>query len=351
MKKLISVVAGCFNEEDNVDELYQRVRAVFAKLPQYRWEMILIDNASTDGTGERLRALAAADPGVKVIFNARNFGHIRSPYHALTLARGDAVISLVSDLQDPPELIPQFLAKWEEGYKAVVGVKESSEESPAFFLIRRCYYKLVHKLADVEIIQNCTGFGLYDQRLISLCRELDDPYPYFRGLISEFGLPTARISYRQPVRTRGLTKNNFYTLYDIAMLGLTNHSKVPLRLATMLGFALAFCSLLVACVYLIFKLMFWYNFPMGMAPVVIGLFLFCSVQLFFIGILGEYIGAIHTQVLKRPLVVEAERLNFDLPRAILDAGEDVVAMPRPARHHRRASSTFARTRPARQKAA
>ena len=351
MKKLISIVAGCFNEVGNVDELYQRVRAVFAKLPQYRWEMILIDNASTDGTGERLRALAAADPGVKVIFNARNFGHIRSPYHALTLARGDAVISLVSDLQDPPELIPQFLAKWEEGYKAVVGVKESSEESPLFFFIRKCYYKLVHRLAEVEIVQNCTGFGLYDQRVISLCRELDDPYPYFRGLISEFGLPTARISYRQPVRTRGLTKNNFYTLYDIAMLGLTNHSKVPLRLATMLGFALAFGSLLVACVYFAFKLMFWYNFPMGMAPVVIGLFLFCSVQLFFIGILGEYIGAIHTQVLKRPLVVELERLNFDLPQAVPTAEEDVVPMPRHNRQPRRASSPFARARAPRAKVA
>jgi glycosyltransferase involved in cell wall biosynthesis len=335
MKKLISVVAGCFNEVGNVDELCQRVRAVFEGLPQYRWEMILIDNASTDGTPERLRALAAADERIKVIFNARNFGHIRSPYHALTLARGDAVISLVSDLQDPPELIPQFLAKWEEGYQAVVGVKESSEESAIFFFVRKCYYKLVHRLAEVEIIQNCTGFGLYDQRIISLCRELDDPYPYFRGLVSEFGLPTARISYRQPVRTRGLTKNNFYTLYDIAMLGLTNHSKVPLRLATMLGFGLAFCSLLVAGVYLVFKLMFWYNFPMGMAPVVIGLFLFCSVQLFFIGVLGEYIGAIHTQVLKRPLVVELERLNFEAAHPRKAVEKQLVPLPRHSRQARR----------------
>jgi glycosyltransferase involved in cell wall biosynthesis len=337
MKKLISVVAGCFNEEGNVDELVQRVRAVFNGLPQYRWEMIFIDNASTDGTAARLRALAAADDRVKVIFNARNFGHIRSPYHALTLARGDAVISLVSDLQDPPEMIPQFLAKWEEGFQAVVGVKESSEESPLFFFVRKCYYQLVHRLADVEIIQNCTGFGLYDQRIIKLCRELDDPYPYFRGLISEFGLPTARINYRQPVRTRGLTKNNFYTLYDIAMLGLTNHSKVPLRLATMLGFGLAFCSLLVACVYLGFKLMFWYNFPMGMAPVVIGLFLFCSVQLFFIGVLGEYIGAIHTQVLKRPLVVELERLNFGAAEPRDRAEKHVAALPGHSRNRRRAA--------------
>jgi glycosyltransferase involved in cell wall biosynthesis len=342
VKKLISVVAGCFNEEGNVDELVQRVRAVFDGLPQYRWEIILIDNASTDRTAERLRALAAADERVKVILNARNFGHIRSPYHALTLARGDAVISIVSDLQDPPEMIPQFLAKWEEGFQAVVGVKESSEESAVLFMVRRCYYKLVHRLAEVEIIQNCTGFGLYDQRIISLCRDLDDPYPYFRGLISEFGLPTARISYRQPSRKRGLTKNNFYTLYDLAMLGLTNHSKVPLRLATMLGFALAFGSLSVAGVYFVFKLVFWYNFPMGMAPVVIGLFLFCSVQLFFIGVLGEYIGAIHTQVLKRPLVVELERLNFETPQVRQEQDERATPLPAPARRHRRAA--FGRAR-------
>ena len=310
MKKLISVVAGCYNEEENVGELVERVRAVFAPLLQYRWEIILIDNASTDGTADRLRLLAAADDRVKVILNARNFGHIRSPYHALMQARGDAVIAMASDLQDPPEMIPRFLASWEEGNKAVVGVKESSEESALFFFVRRCYYKLVHRLADVQIIQNFTGFGLYDQQIIRLCRKLDDPYPYFRGLISEFGLPTARIPYRQPVRKRGLTKNNFYALYDIAMLGLTNHSKVPLRLATMLGFAMAFTSLLVSMGYLTYKLLFWQNFAVGVAPVVIGLFLFCSVQLFFIGVLGEYIGAIHTQVLRRPHVVEKERLNF-----------------------------------------
>ena len=311
MQKLISVVAGCYNEEDNVDELYERVRRVFDSLPQYRWEMILIDNASTDHTAERLRALAAMDDRVKIIFNARNFGHIRSPYHAMLQAEGDAVICIVSDLQDPPEIIPQFLAKWEEGFKAVVGVKESSAESPIFFFLRRCYYHLVHRLADVEIIQNATGSGLYDQQFVKLCRKLKDPYPYFRGLISEFGLPTACIPYRQPVRKRGLTKNNFYTLYDIAMLGLTNHSKVPLRLATMLGFALAFLSLAVSIAYLVYKLLFWQNFAVGVAPVVIGLFLFCSVQLFFIGVLGEYIGAIHTQVLRRPHVIEKERLNFE----------------------------------------
>lgn len=308
--KRISVVAGCFNEAENIEEFLDRVRAVFAKLPQYDLEIIVIDNASSDGTQEILRRLALNEPRLKVILNARNFGHIRSPYHALLQASGDAALGLASDLQDPPELIPQFLAKWEEGNKAVVGVKEQSEETPIFFFIRRSYYRLVHRLAEFDIIQNYTGFGLYDKAILDYCRNLQDPYPYFRGLISEIGLATAKIPFRQPTRKRGITKNNFYTLYDMAMLGITNHSKVPLRIATMMGFGMSLLSLLVAVVYLFYKLVFWYNLPVGFAPIIIGLFLFSSIQLFFIGIVGEYIGAIHTQVLHRPLVVEKERINF-----------------------------------------
>lgn len=309
MKK-ITVVSGSFNEADNVEEFVSRVRAVFGELPQYEHEIILIDNASTDGTQEILRRLAAADRRIKIILNARNFGHIRSPYHALLQATGDAALCLASDMQDPPELIPQFLEKWEAGFKAVVGVKTESRESAVFFFVRKCYYRLVHRLAEFEIIQNATGFGLYDKAILDYCRSLADPYPYFRGLISEIGLPIARIPFVQPSRKRGITKSNFYTLYDIAMLGITNHSKVPLRLATMAGFALSFLSMLVGLGYLFYKLLFWNQFSVGTAPVVIGLFLFSSVQLFFIGILGEYIGAIHTQVLHRPLVVEKERINF-----------------------------------------
>lgn len=308
--KLISVISGCYNEVENIEEFVGRVRAAFDKLPRYQLEMIVIDNASTDGTSDVLRRLAAEYPWLKVILNARNFGHIRSPYHALLQARGDAVIGLASDLQDPPELIPQFLAEWERGYKAVVGVKEQSEETPLFFFARRMYYKLVHRLADVDVIQNFTGFGLYDQAIISVCRSLDDPYPYFRGIIAEIGFATAKINYRQPTRKRGITKNNFYTLYDLAMLGFTSYSKVPLRLAAMLGFVMSLASFLAAIGYFIYKLLFWSSFPVGQAPIVIGLFLFSSVQLFFVGILGEYIGAIHTQVLHRPLVVEKERINF-----------------------------------------
>ena len=308
--KLISVVTGCFNEEENIGELCSRIRAVFVELPGYDFEIIIIDNASTDGTATVLRRLTAEDPRIKVILNARNFGHIRSGYHAFLQTKGDAAVIMASDLQDPPELIREFIAKWEEGFKAVVAVKNQSEKASLFFFLRRAYYRLVHRLAEFEIIQNFTGFGLYDRAIVDYCRNLDDPYPYFRGLISEIGLPTVRVPFVQPTRKRGFTKNNFYILYDIAMLGITNHSKVPLRLATMMGFGMSLLSLLVAVGYLFYKLVFWYNFPIGLAPIIIGLFLFSSVQLFFIGILGEYIGAIHTQVLRRPHVVEKERINF-----------------------------------------
>ena len=288
----------------------ERVSKVMSGLPQFDYEQIIIDNASTDGTQEILRKLASENSRLKVILNSRNFGHVRSPYHGLLQASGDAVIYVASDLQDPPELIPQFIEQWEGGAKAVVAIKYSSDESPLFFAVRRLYYLLVEGLADTKTIQNFTGFGLYDRTIIDYCRSLNDPYPYFRGLISEIGLPVVQVSYHQPLRKRGFSKNNFYTLYDIGMLGITNFSKIPLRSAAMLGFATALLSLLVAIGYLVCKLIFWYSFPMGAAPMTIGLFFFASVQLFFIGIIGEYVGAIHTQVLKRPLVVEKERINF-----------------------------------------
>jgi glycosyltransferase involved in cell wall biosynthesis len=309
--RLISIVSACYNEEDNVPECYEQVKKIFAQLPQYRYEHIFIDNASRDGTRAILRQLAAEDKNVKVILNTRNFGHVTSGYHGMLQARGEAVISVVSDLQDPPELIKEFLAKWEEGYQMVIAVKQESEESAIFFAIRRAYYELVSRLAEIELNKNATGFGLYDRRFFDILREIDDPYPYFRGLVSEVGLPSVKIFYVQPARKRGLTSQNFYRLYDMAMLGITNHSKVPLRLATMLGFALSAASFGVAVLYLILKLVFWQQFALGLAPLIISVFFFGSVQLFFIGILGEYIGAIHTQVLKRPHVVELERINFD----------------------------------------
>ncbi len=309
--KLISVVSGCYNEEGNVRDCYEQVKKVFQEIGRYRYEHIFIDNCSKDGTVAILREIAAQDKNIRVIINARNFGHIRSPYHAMLQARGDAVISLVSDLQDPPELIKEFVKKWEEGFLVVVAVKADSDESALFFAIRKAYYEFVARLAEVELIKNTTGFGLYDRRFMEVIREIADPYPYFRGLISEIGLPLVKIPYHQPVRKRGITSNNFYRLYDMAMLGITNHSKVPLRLATMVGFAVSFLSLLVAIGYFVYKLLYWDSFNLGLAPLVVGLFFFGSVQLFFIGILGEYIGSIHTQVQKRPLVVELERINFE----------------------------------------
>ena len=308
--KLISIITPCYNEEENVEDVYREVKKVFDSLKGYTYEHIFIDNASKDKTVSILKDIAKDDKNVKVIINTRNFGHIRSPYHALLQAKGDAVISIVADLQDPPQKIIEFLKKWEEGYKIVIGIKTHSEESAIMFGGRKIFYTLISKLSDVELIRNFTGFGLYDKKVIDIIRNLDDPYPYFRGIIADIGFDVAKIEYKQPARKRGITKNNFYTLYDIAMLGITNHSKVPLRLAAMVGFSLSIISLFVACGYLIYKLIFWKSFSVGIAPVVIGLFFFASVQLFFLGLVGEYIGSIHTQVLKRPLVIEKERINF-----------------------------------------
>lgn len=310
MKK-ISIVLPCYNEEENILSLYGQLKNVAAKLGSYFFEFVFIDNDSADNTVSMIKGLVPQDPRVKLIVNARNFGHIRSPVYGLLQAKGDAVILMATDLQDPPAMIVEFLKKWEDGFKVVVGVKPVSQEARIMFFIRRLYYKLVACIAETKPLQNFTGFGLYDQRVIEILRGLDDPYPYFRGLISEIGFKVAEVPFNQPRRLGGITKNNFYTLYDMAMLGITSHSKVPLRLAAIFGFCLSGVSMFIALAYLVLKILFWKQFSMGMAPVLIGVFFFSSVQLFFIGLLGEYIMAIHTQVLKRPLVVEKERINFD----------------------------------------
>ncbi len=309
MKK-ISVVTPCYNEEDNIQEVYSQVKAVFDSLPNYEYEHIFIDNASLDKTVPVLKQLAQQDKNVKIIVNARNFGHIRSPYYGMLQAKGDAVISLVADLQDPPQLIHDFIQKWEAGFKIVIGVKPKSEESRLMFNIRRLGYHSIQRVADVKLINHFTGFGLYDKEIITLLRAYDDPYPYFRGIIADIGLDIAEIPYQQPRRHRGITKNNFYTLYDIGMLAITSYSKIPLRLATMAGFLLGSLSLVTAMVFFILKLIFWNHFNAGMAPILVGLFFFSSVQLIFIGLLGEYILSINTRVMKRPLVIEKERINF-----------------------------------------
>lgn len=310
MNKKLTFVTPCYNEQENVEPLYVAIRELMAFFPQYDYDHLYIDNCSSDRTVPILRSIAANDQRVKVILNSRNFGHIRSPFHGLLQGDGDAVIYMASDFQDPPELIPSLIDAWEKGAKMAVAVKTQSNETPVLYALRTAYYRFIARLSDVELNENSTGFGIYDRMVVETLRKIDDPYPYFRGLISEIGFEPVKIPFTQPRRPRGITKNNFYTLYDMAMLGITKHSKVPLRLATMTGFALSLLSLLVGLCYLVYKLLFWDRFSAGMAPVVIGLFLFCSVQLFFIGILGEYIGVILTHVRKLPLVVEKERINF-----------------------------------------
>ena len=312
MNKLISIITPCYNEEDNVDELCSRVAHVMASLA-YDYEHIVIDNCSTDQTVSKIRMIAARDHRVKLIVNTRNFGHIRSPYYGILQSTGDACVLISSDLQDPPEMIAEFIQRWEQGYKIVLATKPESHESSFIFFLRKLYYRLVTRISDVPLIKNATGAGLFDKAVVSILRKIEDPYPYFRGLVCEIGFPIALVPFKQPKRMRGITKNNFYTLYDIAMLGITNHSKIPLRLMTMSGFVLAILSFTVALAFLVAKLLFWNSFQLGMAPILIGMFFFAAIQMLFIGMLGEYVGAIYTHVRKLPLVIESERINFDVP--------------------------------------
>jgi len=310
--KLISVVTPCFNEEANVREVYERVRAAMAEFPAYRYEHIFIDNDSGDSTVAILKEIARADRNLKIIVNSRNFGHMRSPVHAIYQASGDAVALLFSDLQDPPELLREMILAWECGTPIVLGIKKTSDEGGLMFAIRTGYYRLVARLADIQVFEHFTGFGLYDRKVVDILRaRFHDPYPNFRGMIAEVGFEHTKIYYNQKRRSRGITKNNFYTLYDLAMLSITNLSKVPLRMFTFSGFALSLVSLLTALFYLVYKLMFWNSFTVGIAPVVIGVFFLISIQLIGLGILGEYIGSIHTMVQNRPLVIEKERINFE----------------------------------------
>ncbi len=311
-KKTISIVTPCYNEQDNMAELCSRIRAAMAQLPAYRYEHLVIDNCSTDRTVEVLRGLAREDRNIRVIVNARDFGATRSHLYAMLQASGDAVIMMVADLQDPPEMIGEFVRLWEQGKPMVLAIKTASEENRLMFLVRKTYYRLIERLASIRTIENFTGFGLYDRRVVEIVRSFPDPNPYFRGIIAEIGLPFARIPFTQPRRVRGVSKfSNFYALYDVAMIAVTNLSRIPLRAVTFLGFFSSFLSLLAAISYLCYKLIFWFSFSVGIAPIVIGLFFFGSVQLLALGIIGEYLGSVHTYVQNRPLVVERERINFD----------------------------------------
>lgn len=311
MSTLVSISIPCYNEADNIDELYRRICNAIDSLDKYIFEFVFIDNASEDETVKKLSLLADWDPRVKIIVNTRNFGHIRSPYWGLIQTKGDLTITLASDLQDPPELIPQFIAEWEKGWKIVLAVKPSSRTNFIVHKLRRLYYQILDGIANVDLIRDSTGFGLYDRLVLDQVRKIADPYPYLRGLICELGFPIKTIPFTQPRRERGISKNNFYTLFDIAMLGIVSHSLVPIRLASMLGLVVGFLSFLVAIFYTVMKLLFWDSFPVGMAPIVIGIFLLFSLLFVFIGLLGEYVGSIHSYVKNRPIVVEKVRINFD----------------------------------------
>lgn len=309
--KTISIVVPCYNEEENINALYQAIDHIFnTELPRYTYELIFIDNDSKDRTRDIIRGLCVQEKRVKGIFNAKNFGQFNSPYYAMLQSTGDCTILMAADFQDPVEMIPKYVKEWEKGYKIVIGIKKSSKENKIMYWLRSCYYKTIKKLSDVEQIEHFTGFGLYDQRFIKVLRELDDPTPFLRGIVAELGFRRKEIPYEQPKRRAGKTSNNFYRLYDAAMLSVTSYTKVGLRLATIFGSICSFASMMVALVYLVMKLVYWDRFPAGMAPLLIGMCFLGSVQIFFIGLVGEYVLSINARVMKRPLVIEEERINF-----------------------------------------
>lgn len=310
--KRISIVVPCYNEEENVEALADALKSMFKKnLENYQYEIIFIDNDSKDKTRDIIRKLCAEDKGIKGIFNAKNFGQFNSPYYAMLQSTGDCTVLMAADFQDPVDMVPRFVKEWESGYKIVIGIKKSSQENKVMYWLRGCYYKLIKKLSNVEQIEQFTGFGLYDKRFIDVLRNLDDPTPFLRGIVAELGFHRKEIPYEQPLRRAGKTSNNFYKLYDAAMLSFTSYTKVGLRLATIFGGFCSAASMVIAIVYLIMKLMYWDRFVAGMAPLLISMLFLGSVQIFFIGVVGEYILSINSRVMKRPLVVEEERINFE----------------------------------------
>lgn len=311
MKK-ISIMVPCYNEEENVVPISEAIIDIIQKqLPQYDYELLFIDNCSKDRTRELLTGLCEKNKKIKAIFNTKNFGQFNSPYHALCQTSGDCTISMCCDFQDPVELIPQYVHEWEKGYKIVIGIKKSSKENKFVYFLRSAYYKIIKKMSHVEQIEHFTGSGLYDKSFIDVLRELDDPMPFLRGIVAELGPQRKEIEYEQPKRRAGKTKNNWYTLYDAAMLSFTSYTKIGLRFATFIGFFSAVISMIIGATFLILKLINWNRFPAGTAPLLIGVFIIGSLQLFFIGLIGEYILTMNSRIMKRPLVVEEKRINFD----------------------------------------
>ena len=311
-KKTISIIVPTYNEEENVVLMYEALKNIFVKeLKKYDYEILFIDNKSQDKTIPLIRKICAKDKNVKAIFNAQNFGQFNSPYYGLISTTGDCTIMVAADFQDPVEMIPKFVKEWEKGYKIVIGIKNKSEESKLVYALRSLYYKMIKKFSEVEQIEHFTGFGLYDKEFIKVLQDLDDPDPYLRGIVAELGFERKEIPFTQPKRQRGKSSNNWYRLYDAAMLGITSYTKIGLRLATIVGFILSFFSIIIALVYLVLKLCNWNSFQAGIAPILIGVFLLGGMQIFFIGFLGEYILNINQRIMHRPLVVVEERLNFE----------------------------------------
>lgn len=317
MKK-ISIVVPCFNEEENVGPMSEALVALFrgaeggaaAPLKDYQYEILFIDNDSQDRTRELLRELCARDNNIKAILNVKNFGQFNSPYYGMLQTTGDCTILMAADFQDPVEMIPKYVAAWEQGYKIAIGIKASSKENKVMYWLRSCYYKTIKKLSSVDQIEHFTGFGLYDRKFVEVMRDLDDPTPFLRGIVAELGFRRIEIPYEQPKRRAGKTSNNWYSLYDAAMLSITSYTKAGLRLATIFGGFCCVVSMIVAVIYLVMKLIWWDRFPAGMTPMLIGMLFLGSVQIFFIGMVGEYILTINSRVMKRPLVIEEERINL-----------------------------------------
>lgn len=311
MKK-VSVLIPCYNEEDNVEPMSEAITELFEKqLTQYDWELLFIDNDSKDNTRPLLREICEKNTHIKAIFNAKNFGQFNSPYYGILQTTGDCTISMVCDFQDPIELIPKYLEEWEKGYKIVIGIKTSSKESKIMYWLRSIYYKMIKKFSDVEQIEHFTGSGLYDREFVEVLRELDDPTPFLRGIVAELGYKRKEIEYEQPERRAGKTHNNWYSLYDAAMLSFTSYTKIGLRLCTFTGMFIGVCSAIIGLVYLILKLCMWDKFTAGYAPMMIGMFFLGAVQLFFLGFIGEYILSMNQRIMKRPLVIEEERIGFE----------------------------------------
>ncbi len=311
MKK-ISVLIPCYNEIENVGPMSEAIETVMTnELPGYDWELVFIDNNSTDGTREKLREICREGSHFRAILNAKNFGQFNSPYYGLMQVTGDCCIQMCCDFQDPVSLIPQYVAAWEEGYKICIGIKSTSKENKLMRGVRTIYYKMIRKMSDVEQIEHFTGSGLYDRSFIEVIRQLDDPTPFMRGIVAEYGTKVKKIEYEQPQRRAGKTHNNFYSLYDAAMLSFTSYTKIGLRLATFFGVGVGLISFVLGVIYFILKLLYWNRFPAGTAPILLGMLFLGAVQLFFIGLIGEYILSINKRVMHRPLVIEEERLNFE----------------------------------------